>query len=74
MSRNFFDYDDGDFCAPLSDSMAMDSKGDIMLRISDSFAMDMDSGELHMTSSWGNDSDDFGSTSSWDNGFKWDEE
>lgn len=66
MSRNFFDYEDGDFCTPLSDSMAMDSKGDIMLRISDSFAMDMDSGELHMTSSWGNDSDESNKSDLWD--------
>ena len=42
MSKNFFDYTDGDFCMSTSDNMAMD----------------MESGELHMVSSWDDDDDE----------------
>ena len=42
MSKHFFDYDDGDFAHTISDNMAMD----------------MDSGELHIISSWDDEDDD----------------
>ena len=42
MSKHFFDYDDGDFVYTVSDNMAMD----------------MDSGELHIISSWDDEDDD----------------
>ena len=42
MGKHFFDFEDGDFCLSLSDNMAMD----------------MDSGDLHIISSWGRDEDD----------------
>ena len=42
MSKHFFDYDDGDFAYTVSDNMAMD----------------MDSGELHIISSWEDEDDD----------------
>ena len=45
MSKNFFDYDDGDFAYTVSDNMAIDSDGDMMMRMGDNMAMDMDSGE-----------------------------
>lgn len=32
--------------------MAIDSDGDMMMRMGDNMAMDMDSGELHIISSW----------------------
>jgi hypothetical protein len=35
----------------ISDNMAMDSDGDIMLRMGDHMAMDMDTGDIHMISS-----------------------
>lgn len=54
----FFDYEDGDFIYPLSDSMAIDSNGNLMMRLSDNMAMDMDSGNLHMTSPWSSDEED----------------
>ena len=41
MSKHFFDYDDGDFAYTVSDNMAMD----------------MDSGELHIISSWDDEGD-----------------
>lgn len=48
----FFDYEDGDFIYAISDSMAMDSDGDLMMRLSDNMAMNMESGDVHMVSSW----------------------
>ena len=52
--RNIFDYDDGDFLFRNGDT-AFDSDGNMMMRMSDNMAMDMDSGELHLTSSWDDD-------------------
>ena len=37
--------------------MAMDSDGNMMMRMGDHMAMDMDSGDLHMISSWDRDED-----------------
>ena len=49
----------------------MDSDGNMMMRMGDNMAMDMDSGDLHIISSWGRDDDDndFSSNnrSLWDN-------
>ena len=36
----------------------MDSEGDLLLRISDNMAMDLDSGDIHFTSSWNEDDDE----------------
>ena len=58
MSRRLFDYSDGDFVLKISDNMAIDSEGDMMMRMGDNMAMDMDSGELHMVSSWDDDDDE----------------
>ena len=58
MSKHFFDYEDGDFVHSISDNMAIDSEGNMMMRISDHLAIDMDSGDLHYTSSWDTDEDD----------------
>lgn len=58
MSKHFFDYDDGDFAHAISDNMAIDSDGNILMRMGNNIAMDVDSGELHIISSWSNDDDD----------------
>ena len=58
MSKHFFDYDDGDFAMSISDNMAMDTDGNLMMRMGDNMAMDMESGELHMVSSWDDDDDE----------------
>ena len=42
MGKHFFDFEDGDFAFSLSDNMAMD----------------MDTGDIHMISSWPNDDDE----------------
>ena len=38
--------------------MAIDSDGDLLMRMGDNMAMDMDSGELHIISGWHNEDDD----------------
>ncbi len=38
--------------------MAINSDGDLLIRMGDNMAMDMDSGELHIISGWSNDEDD----------------
>ena len=38
--------------------IAIDSDGDLLIRMGDDMAMDMDSGELHIISGWSNDEDD----------------
>ena len=58
MGKHFFDYDDGDFIHGISDNIAIDSDGNVMMRMSDNMAMVMDSGELHFISSWNNDEED----------------
>lgn len=35
MCNRFFDYDDGDFAMSISDNMAMDSDGNLMMRMGD---------------------------------------
>ena len=57
MSKHFFDYDDGDFAYVVSVNMAIDSDGNMMMRMGDNMAMDMDSGELHIISSWDDEDD-----------------
>ena len=58
MSKYIFDYDDGDFAMSISDSMAMDSEGNLMMRMGDHMAMDMDTGDIHMISSWPDDDEE----------------
>lgn len=53
-----FDYESGEFIHTLSDSMAMDSEGGLMMRLSDNMAMDMDSGDVYIVSSWPSDDED----------------
>lgn len=33
-------------------NMAMDSEGNLLMKIGSNMAMDMDSGEIHLTSEW----------------------
>jgi len=37
--------------------MAIDSDGNVMMRMGDNMAVDMDSGELHIISSWDDEDD-----------------
>lgn len=58
MSKHFFDFEDGDFAHTISDNMAIDSDGDLLMRRGDNMAMDMDTGDIHIISSWSNDDED----------------
>lgn len=58
MSKHFFDFEDGDFAHTISDNMAIDSDGDLLMRLGDNMAMDMDTGGIHIISSWSNDDED----------------
>lgn len=58
IGKQFFDFDDGDFAFAISDNMAMGYDGNMMMRLGDNLTMDMDSGNLHLISSWDSDQDD----------------
>ena len=58
MIKHFFDFEDGDFAHTISDNMAIDSDGDLLMRMGDNMAMDMDTGDIHIISSWSNDDED----------------
>lgn len=58
MSKHFFDFEDGDFAHTILDNMAIDSDGDLLMRMGDNMAMDMDTGDIHIISSWSNDDED----------------
>ena len=52
MGKLFFDFNDDDFAMPVSDNMAIDSKGNLNVRMSDNMAMGMKTGEVHLISGW----------------------
>ena len=58
MSKNFFDFEDGDFAYSISDNMAIDSDGDLLMRMGSNMAMEMDSCGLRIISGWSNEEDD----------------
>ena len=58
MSKHFFDFEDGDFAHTISDNMAIDSDGNLLVRMGDNMAMDMDTGDIHIISSWSNYNED----------------
>ena len=58
MGKHFFDFEDRDFAFSISDNMAIDSDGDLMMRMGNNMAMDMDTGDIHMISSWPNNDDE----------------
>lgn len=58
MCNPIFDYDDGNFIYPTSDTMGIDSDGNLHLRMGDNMSMNMETGELHFNSGWADDNDD----------------
>ena len=52
MGRLVFDYEDADFLHVISGEMAVDTDGNPMIRMGDSLVLGMDTGDLHMISSW----------------------
>ena len=51
MCNPIFDYDDGNFIYQTSGNMGIDSDGDLHMRMGDNMSMDMDTRELHFSSS-----------------------
>ncbi len=58
MCDPIFDYDNGEYIYHTSSNMGYDSNGDLHMRMGDNMSMNMETGELHITSSWKNDEDD----------------
>ena len=56
--KTFFDFENSDFAYSISDNMAMSSDGNLLMRMGDKMVMDMDSGEMHMISSWPDENDE----------------
>lgn len=52
MGKYFFNYENGDFAYAVSDNIAIDSDGDMLMRMDDNMAMDMETGDLHFISGW----------------------
>ena len=50
MTKPVFDFDDGRFLFPFSDTMGTDADGHLLLRLSDCCAMDLDAGGLRLLS------------------------
>lgn len=58
MIKHFFDYENGNFVASISDNMAIDSDGNFMMRMTENTVMDMDTGDIHFISGWSDDEED----------------
>ena len=58
MARRIFDYSDGVHVQKISDNMAVDCEGDLLMRLGDTMAMDMENGDIHFVSSWSDDEED----------------
>ena len=52
MRKRLFDHKDEDYAQTISDNMAMNSDGDLMLFMGEHMAMELDSDELHLVSEW----------------------
>lgn len=59
MSDPIFDLDSWDPMFKVSDDVAVDFEGRFSMRVGDNMAMDMDSGEVHFTTSWDSDDSSF---------------
>lgn len=58
MGKIEFDINDGDFVLG-DDNIGFDSNGHMMMSMGDNMSMDMETGEMHFTSSFNNDSNMF---------------
>lgn len=52
MGDPIFDYETGSYIYSVSDNVAMDSDGNLLMRMGDNMAMDTNSGEIHLISDW----------------------
>lgn len=58
MKGAIFNFNKGDLIFRTSDDKGMDSNGDLYTRTGDNMAMNLNTGELHITSSWSSDDDE----------------
>lgn len=58
MGRIFLDLESGELGFSMGNDTLMSSDGHLMSQVSDSSALDLDTGELHLISSFGLDDDD----------------
>ncbi len=58
MGKHFFDYDGENYAHAITDNMAIDSDGNLLMRMGDNMALDMDSGDLHFISGWSDNRND----------------
>lgn len=58
MGKNFFDYNVGDFVHTISDNMAINADGDMLMRVGNNMAMDIETRDIHFISEWSDDDDD----------------
>lgn len=56
--KPIIDYEDNNILCPVSDNMAIDSAGNIYMRMSKNRAMDVSTGKTHLISSWPNDKEE----------------
>ncbi len=61
MYNPIFNYDGGNFIYSTSDNMGFDSEGNLHMRMGDNMSMNLETGELHVTSGWNDNTgeDDF---------------
>ena len=52
-----FDFSKGGSIMQMNDNMGMDNDGNLHVSVGDNCSMDMNTGELHITSSWGAQND-----------------
>lgn len=55
---SIFNFTKSESIFDLDDDTAMDTDGNLYVRVSDDCAMDLESGELNFTSGWDNDEQD----------------
>ena len=58
MKLPFLDLNDGEIGFPVSDNVMMKSDGGLLSKISNNAALDLKTGEIHLFSSFGSDSDE----------------
>ena len=64
-----FDFSKGGSIIPMNDNMGMDNDGNLHVSVGDNCSMDMNSGELHITSSWGKNKSSLNNINDFDDDF-----
>lgn len=59
MTNPIYDLEDGELFYALSDEMAIDDEGNVVMKMTDDMILDMESGDIHLISPWESNDDDF---------------